>query len=93
MSGVLFVVYIPSKEVEENIRLKHAHSQSIVVVTTENDRGDGRAAVGGQDDDHTPLTTPEMQQRFASFKVSTTEFQTRLKLNSRKLIYVRCVAS
>lgn len=60
MSGVLFVVYIPSKEVEKRIRNKYETTEN-VDMETERNCGDGDGAVGL---DRTPLTTPEMQQRF-----------------------------
>lgn len=56
MSGVLFVVYIPSKEIEKSIRQKYGNTED---VTEEKEKYQG--ATGGND--HTPLTTPEMQQR------------------------------
>lgn len=69
MSGVLFVVYIPSRHTEEQIRLKYGESERAVA---ESEKGDGDAAAADKPllKDDTPLTTPEMQHRFGGLKVS-----------------------
>lgn len=68
MSGVLFVVHIPSKETEQKLR----DSKKEAVVSEENEKGNGDA--GGKlryaSEQTTPLTTPEMQRYGTFFKVS-----------------------
>lgn len=70
MSGVLFVVYIPSKLTEERIRLKHGGSQIVNEVTERHGPGGDYGAEAMPNQSETPLTTPEMQQRFQPFQVS-----------------------
>lgn len=64
MSGVLFVVYIPSKEIEKDIREKHA------ALHIENEEIKPRDDI--KEHPSTPISTPEMQRSF--FKVRNTPF-------------------
>lgn len=68
MSGVLFVVHIPSKETEQKLR----DNKKEAVVHEENENGFGASQRKSRSvsENTTPLTTPEMQRYGTFFKVS-----------------------
>lgn len=71
MSGVLFVVYIPSKTTEERVRGKYSHAEVVSTEIEKGGYGDNNGAVGL---DQTPLTTPEMQHRDVASKSHVSSF-------------------
>lgn len=63
MSGVLFVVHIPSEETEQKLR---DNKKEAVIVEENEKEGDSERRSRSTSEHTTPLTTPEMQ-RYGTF--------------------------